>query len=53
MYAGYMIVASEQGKFNIDPTGVIFNFERGYDIIKNMSLPDMEKNITEAGLSPT
>jgi hypothetical protein len=46
-----MIVGLDQGKFNIDPNGVIYNFERGYEI-KNMSLPEMEKNITEAGLSP-
>jgi hypothetical protein len=53
MYGDYMIVASDQGKFNIDPNGVIFNFERGYDVIKNMSLPEVEKNITKAGLSPS
>ena len=51
LHGGYMIVASAQGKFNIDPNGVVYNIELGYEIIKNMSLPEMEKNITEAGLS--
>ena len=50
MYGGYVIV--DQGKFNIDPNGVVYNIGQIYEM-KNMSLPEMEKNITEAGLSPS
>lgn len=50
MYGGYIVVGLYQGKFNIDPNGVVYNYEYGYEI-KNMSLPEMEKNITEAGYS--
>jgi hypothetical protein len=46
MYDGYMIV--DQGKFNIDPNGVVYNIGQIYEM-KNMSLPEMENNITEAG----
>jgi hypothetical protein len=42
MYDGYSIVASYQGKININSKGVVYGFE-----IKNMSLPAMEKNIVE------
>ena len=41
MYGNYMVVFY-QGKFNIDPKGVVYGFE-----IKNMSLPEMEKNIAD------
>jgi hypothetical protein len=50
MHGGYMII--DKGKFNIDPNGVVYNIGQSYEI-KNMSLPEMEKNITEAGLSPS
>jgi hypothetical protein len=46
MYDGYMIV--DQGKFNIDPNGVVYNIGQIYEM-KNMSLPEMENNITKAG----
>ena len=41
MYGNYMVMF-DQGKFNIDPKGVVFGFE-----IKNMSVPAMEKNIAD------
>ena len=41
-YGGYTIIALYQGKINIDPKGVVYGFE-----IKNMSLPAMEKNISD------
>jgi hypothetical protein len=46
MYDGYIIV--DQGKFNIDPNGVVYNFGQIYEM-KNMSLPEIENNITKAG----
>lgn len=46
IYDGY-ILDSDQGKFNIDPNGVVYNYGLGYEI-KNMSLPEIERNITEA-----
>jgi hypothetical protein len=46
MYGGYIIV--DAGKFNIDPNGVVYNYGQTYEM-KNMSLPEMEKNITQAG----
>jgi hypothetical protein len=36
MYGGYMIVGLYQGKFNIDPRGIVYNYE-----IKNLSVPEM------------
>lgn len=41
-YNGYTIIASYQGIIGIDPKGVVYGFE-----IKNMSVPEMEKNIAE------
>lgn len=37
-----MVVDLDQGKFDIDPKGVVYGFE-----IKNMSVPEMEKNIAD------
>jgi hypothetical protein len=45
-YGDYMIV--DQGKFNIDPHGVVYNHGQSYEM-KNMSLPEMTNNITETG----
>ena len=42
MYGGYMVVDLDQGKFDIDPKGVVYRYE-----IKNMSIPEMEKNIAD------
>ena len=41
-YDGYTIIGSYQGKIGIDPKGVVYGLE-----IKNMSVPEMEKNIAE------
>jgi hypothetical protein len=41
MYGNYIVVF-DQGKFNRDPKGVVYGFE-----IKNMSVPEMEKNIAD------
>jgi hypothetical protein len=46
MFGNYMIV--DQGKFNIDPNGVVYNIGQIYEM-KNMSLAEMENNITKAG----
>jgi hypothetical protein len=46
VYDGYIIV--DQGKFNIDPNGVVYDIGQSYEM-KNLSLPEMEKNITETG----
>ena len=40
--AWYNVVGLFQGKFNIDPKGVVYGYE-----IKNMSVPDMEINIAD------
>ena len=42
IYGNYMVVGLYQGKFNIDPKGVVY----GYEII-NMSVPEMENNIAD------
>jgi hypothetical protein len=42
MYNGYSIIGSYQGKIGIDPKGVVYGY-----IIKNMSVPEMENNITD------
>jgi hypothetical protein len=41
-YDDYTIIASYQGKIGIDAKGVVYGFE-----IKNMSVPEMEKNIAD------
>ena len=42
LHGAYRIVASAQGIFNIDPKGVVYGRE-----MKNMSVPEMENNITD------
>lgn len=42
MYGGYMVVGLYQGKFEIDPKGVVYGLE-----INNMSVPETEKKIAD------
>ena len=42
IYGNYTVVGLPQGKFNIDPKGVVY----GYEII-NMSVSEMENNIAD------
>ena len=36
----------DQGKFDIDPNGVVYNYGQTYTM-KNMTVPQMEKDISD------